>query len=127
MKKFLTVLGYTFLVIVLLFGFCGNIVSSLQDNRQAAVDEGYDQGYRAGAAAAKKQIENQLRDDFWDLGSSRNSEYGLGIEDAIHILRLYDEGEPVSDTELSRAIDVVRSFYLGLDDLISGIDNYWVD
>lgn len=149
MKKVFSVIGYILLIALLLFAFCGKIAFSLQDDKQASFDEGYQQGYRdgynecdsksynddgydgyekgyssgydEGVDAAKSGICWRLQDDYWSLI------YDMDVEEAIHTLRLYDEGEPVSASELSQAIETIYAFYEEVDVLIDGIEYYRID
>lgn len=126
MKKVFSVLGYIVLIALLLFAFCGNIVFSLRDSRQAAYDEGYEAGYKSGYDEACNYLSN--------LEDPRDGEYYS--EDALHEIYMngFDEGADAAKNQLRWLLedalwDLINSSYkkhkLSAEDAIDTVLQYF--
>ena len=136
MKKVFSVLGYIVLVALLLFGFCGKIVSSSQDSWQATYDEGYEAGkeegydngyelgYIDGARHARSQIFEKLYRDFSVLAYLNDPDYGMCPEKAIDILSQYESGRSTSIAQIERSIRLLKDFFSDLESLIKEVQYY---
>lgn len=136
MKKVFSVLGYIVLIALVLFGFFGNIASSLQDSRQAVYDEGYEAGkeegydngyelgYIDGARHARSQIFEKLSRDFGVLAYLNDPDHGMCPEKAIDILSQYESGRATSIAQIERSIRLLKDFFSDLESLIKEVQYY---
>ena len=90
-------------------------------------ETGYDEGYREGVSEAQDQIASCVDDDLWSLEHDIENEWGMDPETAIRILTNYADGEPISETDLNKAIWAVWEYYKGVNDIANDVDDYWVD
>lgn len=90
-------------------------------------DEGRDEGYNEAMRDAPEKVKNYVENDVWDLDSDINREWGMYPEDAVQVLTNYLDGEPITEEQLNNAIWAIHQYYNGMAEIVSDIDDYWID
>ena len=89
---------------------------------------GYDDGYAKGIETAQKFLAFVVDDDLSSLAWDIEDEYGLFPEDALQMLSNYaDRSNEVSEEELNNAIWAICRYYYKSNEVINGIEDYWID
>lgn len=94
--------------------------------REAKQDQIADR-YKEGISYAQKAIVNHLDTERMDLDFEIEESYGLHPEKALRIMENYLDNEPVSEDELANAIWAIRSYYYKSEDILDGVEDYWID
>lgn len=124
MKKYLTIIS----IIVALLCFTASCSGrSIYEMERDAEREELEERYREGIADAQEHIDSLVEIEIWDLEFDIEDKYGIFPEDAIRILENYADGEPVTRTDLNKAIWAISQYYYDSLDIIYGIDDYWID
>ena len=94
------------------------------DGREA----GFEYGYTKGIEEAQRFLAFAVDDDLIDLKLNIRKEYGLHPEDALDVLTNYiDVPDEVDEQELVDAIYAIRRYYYKSNEIINGIEYYWID
>mgnify|MGYP006923190534 CR=1 FL=1 len=129
MKRFFSVIS------LFVFSFC-LISCSYRETYDDGYEEGYADGYYEGQCAgyyegideAKRYIAFVLDDDLSSLSDKIEADYGLSTYDALNILsNYYDVPEEVTEEELNLAILVICLYCYDFDEVINGIEDYWIE
>lgn len=104
---------------------CGG--RSIYAMEQDAEVEAMEERYREGILKAQEQIASLVEIELWDLEFDIDDDWGISPEEAIQILTNYADGEPISEAELNKAIWAIRKYYYGVNEIVNGIDDYWID
>ena len=92
-----------------------------------AEKEAMEERYRKGITDAQEHIDSLVEVEIMDLEFDIKHKYGISPEDAIHLLEDYTDGEPVTRKDLNNAIWAISQYYYDSLEIISGIDDYWID
>ena len=91
-------------------------------------EAGFDEGYCEGIAEAQHDIAFYVEDDLSSLAWDIKDEYGMLPEDAVWVLFNYtDVPDEVTEEELHKAILAIRRYYFASQEVVSGIEDYWID
>lgn len=134
MKKSFVILS-VFLIIICCLCSCGGKSTYAREREakeeaiyQRGYDAGYEEGYRAAMSKAPEKIDFYVEEDIWDLNHDIEDVYGIHPEEAAMILSNYaDVPDEVTEEELSKAIWAIYRYYYGSREVMSGIDDYWID
>ncbi len=96
-----------------------------------AYDKGFSEGYEIGRDEALfealKEIRSHLEYELWDLELDVSEESGIHPEEALVIIEDYLDGEPISESELNKALDALSQYYYGVIRLPDDIDQNWLE
>ena len=101
-----------------------------KENRtyDSGYEEGYENGFYDGIAEAQHDIAFYVEDDLSSLGWDIEDEYGIHPEKAVQILSNYaDVPDEVDEDELNDAIWAIYRYYHDSQEVINGIEDYWID
>ena len=124
MKKSFSIF-FVFVILICFIASCkGRSIYTME--RDAEI-EALEEKYREGISEAQEHIASLVEVDMWDLEFDIKDKWGMYPASAIQILTDYADGEPVSKSEVNKAIWAIRQYYYGTYDIINDIDNYWID
>lgn len=94
---------------------------------EEGLSDGYIDGYNEAMSEAPVKFKDHLYYEIWDLECDISSECGIHPEEALVVLSDYLDGEPVSNAELNSAIDAISQYYYSVGELVTDIDEDWLD
>ena len=107
---------------ILLFLIVASMLLCTACTDENTYDKGYNDGYFEGRDWGQKQIAYHVEDQYSDI-------YSKELDDAISILNIYADGiyedefgEPMSEEELQRAIQMLLEYKNDVEELIYDID-----
>lgn len=117
------------LLLLILFVFCLSSCKTrtIHSMEREAREEALQEKYREGISAAQESISGLVEVELWDAEYDIEEQYGVTPEDAVRILENYADGEPVSKKEVTAAIWAISSYYTKSQNILYGIDDYWID
>ena len=68
-----------------------------------------------------------VEEDLSNLTSEIKETWGVDPESAISIIANFADGEPVSESELNKAIWAMHQYYFGSYEIVNGIEDYSLD
>lgn len=90
-------------------------------------EEGYKIGYQVAMSEAPERIQADIDYDLDHLIMDIGEDWKMSPGEAILILEHYADGEPVSDADVKKAVWVIHQYYWGAYEIMTGVDNYWID
>lgn len=124
MKKFFSLLSVFVILICCLSSCKGRSIYTMErDAEKQALEE----QYRKGISVAQEHIDSLVEIEMLDLEFDIEDEWGISPDEAIQILTNYADGDPVSEAELNKAIWAINQYYYGVNEIVNGIDDYWID
>ena len=129
MKRVISILASIVLVMCCLYGcriedYDAGYADGYTDGR----DAGYDYAYAKGIEEAQRFLDIVVDEDLFFLCKDIEDQYGLHPEDALLILSNYaDVPDEVTEEELTNAIWAIYHYYYKSNEIINGIEDYWID
>lgn len=129
MKRFMAILASAALFICSLScSYRGTYDDGYEDGYSDGHYEGLCDGYEKGIERAKERIASRVEDDIWDMERDIENEHGINPWEAVEVLSNYaDVPDEVTEEELHKAIWAIYSYYNKLNEVINGIEDYWID
>jgi len=115
------------LLILTVFSLSSCKTRTIHSMEREARSEALQEKYREGISTAQESISSLVEVELWDAENDIEEQYGVTPEDAVRILENYADGEPVSKKEVTAAIWAISSYYTKSQDILYGIDDYWID
>lgn len=107
---------------ILLFVIVASLLLCASCTDEDTYNKGYNDGYFEGRDWGQKQIAYHIEDQYSDI-------YSKELDDAISILNIYADGiyedefgEPISEDDLQRAIQLLLEYRCDVEELIYNID-----
>ena len=124
MKKSFAILSVFVILICCITSCKGRSIYAMERDAER---EALEEKYREGISDAQEHIASLVEVEMWDLEYDIDDNWGMSAEEAVQTLTNYADGEFVSKSEVNKAIWAINHYYTGVNEIVNGIDDYWID